>query len=99
LKRPEPPQNSELFPEHTIEQSPGGVDAPPLTIADPQSIEKSMVNGQGPQKVVRGGDKKLHTALIRVFHTSQWITRGEAGIGATLDTVIGSTADRGRRDA
>ena len=35
----------------------------------------------------------VRTTLVRVFHTSEGIARGKAGIGATLDAVIGSTAE------
>jgi hypothetical protein len=35
----------------------------------------------------------LRTALGRVFHAGQGITRGEAGISATFNAIIGSTSD------
>lgn len=35
----------------------------------------------------------VRTTLVRVFHASEGIARGEAGIGATLNTVIGSTTE------
>ncbi len=40
----------------------------------------------------------MRTALAGV-HTGQAVTRGEAGIGATLDTRVGTTAQDGCWDA
>ena len=36
----------------------------------------------------------VRTTLVRIFHTGEGIARGEAGIGATLNAVIGSTTER-----
>ena len=41
----------------------------------------------------------VRTTLVRVFHTGEGIARGEAGIGAALNAVIGSTTERSRSDA
>jgi len=41
----------------------------------------------------------VRTTLVRVFHTGEGIARGEAGIGATLNAVIGSTAEGSGWDA
>ncbi len=41
----------------------------------------------------------VRTTLVRVFHTGERMARGEAGIGATLNAVIGSTTERSGWDA
>ena len=41
----------------------------------------------------------IRTTLVRVFHTREGIARGEAGIGATFNAVIGSTAEGSGWDA
>jgi hypothetical protein len=41
----------------------------------------------------------VRTTLVRVFDTGEGITRGEAGIGATLNAVIRSTTERSGRGA